>query len=60
MLQIISFIVRFSATKAMWLLSPFHPIRSIALTPFTYPLFGCANITTILVNCKVMTMPESE
>ena len=57
---IIPFIVRFSATKAMWILSPFHPIRRIALTVFTHPMFGFAIITTILVNCKVMTMPESE
>ena len=57
---VISFHVRFSATKAMWILSPFHPIRRIALTVFTHPMFGFAIITTILVNCKVMTMPESE
>ena len=52
--------LRFSATKALWLLSPFHPIRRIALIVFTHPMFGFAIITTILVNCKVMTMPESE
>ena len=51
---------RFSATKAMWLLSPFHPIRRIALTVFTHPMFSFAIITTILVNCKVMTIAESE
>ena len=60
LLHIINFIARFSATKAMWILSPFHPIRRIALTVFTHPMFGFAIITTILVNCKVMTMPESE
>ena len=59
-MMITSFIFRFSATKAMWILSPFHPIRRIALTVFTHPMFGFAIITTILVNCKVMTMPESE
>ena len=53
-------ILRFSATKALWLLSPFHPIRRIALIVFTHPMFSFAIITTILVNCKVMTMPESE
>ena len=52
--------LRFSATKALWLLSPFHPIRRIALIVFTHPMFSFAIITTILVNCKVMTMPESE
>ena len=57
---VISLLARFSATKAMWILSPFHPIRRIALTVFTHPMFGFAIITTILVNCKVMTMPESE
>ena len=57
---VISLLTRFSATKAMWILSPFHPIRRIALTVFTHPMFGFAIITTILVNCKVMTMPESE
>ena len=53
-------ISRFSATKALWLLSPFHPIRRTALLVFTHPMFSFAIITTILVNCKVMTMPESE
>ena len=52
--------LRFSATNALWLLSPFHPIRRIALIVFTHPMFSFAIITTILVNCKVMTMPESE
>ena len=52
--------LRFSATNALWLLSPFHPVRRIALIVFTHPMFGFAIITTILVNCKVMTMPESE
>ena len=52
--------LRFSATNALWLLSPFHPVRRIALIVFTHPMFSFAIITTILVNCKVMTMPESE
>jgi hypothetical protein len=53
-------IMRFSATNGMWLFSPFHPVRRIALTVFTHPMFGFAIITTILVNCKVMTISESE
>ena len=53
-------ISRFSATKALWLLSPFHPIRRTALLVFAHPMFSFAIITTILVNCKVMTMPQSE
>ena len=43
-----------------FLLSPFHPIRRIALYALTHPLFGMVIIATILVNCYVMIQPETE
>ena len=53
-------IYRFSATKAMFLLSPFNPIRRIAITVLTNPFFSHAIILTILANCYVMVKTESE
>ena len=53
-------IFRFSAHKALYLLSPFHPIRRIAIHVLTHPIFSVAIITTILVNCYVMVKPETE
>ena len=53
-------IFRFSATKALFLLGPFNPIRRIAITVLTHPLFSFAIICTILANCYVMVMEESE
>ena len=53
-------IFRFSAEKALYLLSPFHPIRRIAIHVLTHWLFSFAIICTILINCYVMIKPESE
>lgn len=53
-------IFRFSAEKALYLLSPFHPIRRIAIHVLTHPLFSFAIICTILVNCYVMVEPDTE
>ena len=53
-------IFRFSAENAMYLLSPFHPIRRIAIHVLTHWLFSFAIICTILINCYVMIKPESE
>ncbi len=53
-------IFRFSAEKALYLLSPFHPIRRIAIYVLTHPLFSFVIICTILVNCYVMIKPDTE
>ena len=53
-------IFRFSAQKALFLLSPFHPIRRIAIHVLTHPLFSFAIICTILINCYVMVKPDTE
>ena len=53
-------IFRFSAQKALLLLSPFHPIRRIAIHVLTHPLFSFAIICTILINCYVMIKPDTE
>lgn len=53
-------ILRFSATKALFLLSPFNPIRRIALAVFANGLFSFAIICTILANCYVMIKTENE
>jgi hypothetical protein len=53
-------IFRFSAHKALFMLSPFHPIRRIAIHVLTHPLFSFAIICTILVNCYVMIKPDTE
>merc|ERR1711976_989676 len=50
-------IFRFSATKGMWLLSPFHPIRRIAIRVLVHPIFSLIVILTILANCYVMILP---
>lgn len=52
-------IFRFSAEKALFLLSPFHPIRRIAIHVLTHPLFSFAIICTILINCYVMIKPDT-
>ncbi|CAG0902237.1 unnamed protein product [Darwinula stevensoni] len=52
-------IFRFSATNALWILSPFNPIRRTALYALVHPLFSVLIITTILVNCILMIMPPN-
>ncbi|XP_037382549.1 sodium channel protein type 10 subunit alpha isoform X2 [Talpa occidentalis] len=55
-------ISRFSATRALWLLSPFNPIRrtAIKVSVHSYPLWFSVFITvTILINCVYMTQSES-
>lgn len=53
-------IFRFSAGKAFFLLSPFHPIRRIAIRVLVHPIFSLIVILTILFNCYVMILPDSE
>ncbi|XP_074595082.1 sodium voltage-gated channel paralytic isoform X1 [Brevipalpus obovatus] len=49
-------IFRFSATKALFLLSPFNPIRRVSIFMLVHPWFSLLVITTILANCLMMTM----
>ncbi|NWV10028.1 SCN5A protein, partial [Ptilonorhynchus violaceus] len=57
-------IFRFTATRALWILSPFHPIRRIAIKILvhSYPfiaLFTWFIMGTILTNCVFMALNES-
>ncbi|KAL1117949.1 hypothetical protein AAG570_004262 [Ranatra chinensis] len=52
-------IFRFSATKAMWILDPFNPIRRVAIYILVHPLFSLFIICTILFNCILMIMPSN-
>lgn len=52
-------IFRFSATDAVWALSPFSPVRRAAVAILTHGLFSLTIITTILANCYVMIIPAS-
>nr|XP_020034054.1 sodium channel protein type 10 subunit alpha [Castor canadensis] len=54
-------ISRFSATRALWLFSPFNLIRrtAVQVSVHSYPLWFTVFITiTILVNCAFMTQNE--
>ncbi|KAF7649925.1 hypothetical protein LDENG_00133430, partial [Lucifuga dentata] len=51
-------IFRFSATSALYMLSPFHPIRRIAITILVHSLFSLFIMCTILTNCCFMAMSE--
>ena len=53
-------IFRFFAGKALFVLSPFHPIRRIAIRVLVHPIFSLIVILTILANCYVMILPDSE
>ncbi|KAH9426448.1 hypothetical protein DERP_011017, partial [Dermatophagoides pteronyssinus] len=53
-------IFRFSATKSLFILSPFHPIRRVAIYMLVHPLFSFLVIVTILINCILMTLPPEE
>nr|XP_060639342.1 sodium channel protein type 4 subunit alpha B-like [Anolis sagrei ordinatus] len=51
-------IFRFTATRALWIFSPFHPIRRLAIKILVH-LFTMFIIVTILINCVFMTFSES-
>ncbi|RWS28922.1 voltage-gated sodium channel-like protein [Leptotrombidium deliense] len=53
-------IFRFSATKALYIFDPFHPIRRVAIYMLVHPWFSFLVIVTILVNCILMTWPPNE
>ncbi|XP_054826295.1 sodium channel protein type 2 subunit alpha isoform X8 [Eublepharis macularius] len=49
-------IFRFSATSAVYLLTPFNPVRKIAIKILVHSLFSMLIMCTILTNCVFMTM----
>ncbi|RWS29817.1 voltage-gated sodium channel-like protein [Leptotrombidium deliense] len=51
---------RFNSANAMYLLSPFHPLRRVAIYMLTHPYFSFFVIATILTNCVIMTLPSSK
>ncbi|NXJ24383.1 SCN5A protein, partial [Dicrurus megarhynchus] len=54
-------IYRFTATRALWIFSPFHPIRrrAIKILVHSYPFFTWFIMCTILTNCVFMALTES-
>ncbi|XP_013771201.1 sodium channel protein type 5 subunit alpha-like [Pundamilia nyererei] len=53
-------IFRFSATSALYIFSPFHPIRRLAIKILVHSLFSLFIMCTILTNCCFMAMSEPE
>nr|XP_015812914.2 sodium channel protein type 4 subunit alpha [Nothobranchius furzeri] len=51
-------IFRFSATSALYIISPFHFIRSIAIKVLVHSLFSYFIMFTILTNCFFMAMSD--
>ncbi|XP_068852378.1 sodium channel protein type 4 subunit alpha [Aphelocoma coerulescens] len=49
-------IFRFSATPALYMLGPFHPIRRGAIKVLIHSLFSMFIMITILTNCVFMTL----
>ncbi|XP_060008728.1 sodium channel protein type 2 subunit alpha isoform X10 [Lagenorhynchus albirostris] len=49
-------ISRFSATPALYILTPFNPIRKLAIKILVHSLFNVLIMCTILTNCVFMTM----
>ncbi|XP_043922890.1 sodium channel protein type 4 subunit alpha-like isoform X3 [Protopterus annectens] len=51
-------IFRFSATPALYIFSPFHPIRRAAIRILVHALFSMFIMCTILTNCVFMAMSD--
>ncbi|XP_056248149.1 sodium channel protein type 4 subunit alpha B-like [Seriola aureovittata] len=51
-------IFRFSATSALYIFSPFHFIRTIAIKVLVHSLFSLFIMFTILTNCFFMAMSD--
>uniref|UniRef100_A0A8D2DS21 Sodium channel protein n=1 Tax=Sciurus vulgaris TaxID=55149 RepID=A0A8D2DS21_SCIVU len=47
-------IYRFSAKRALFILGPFNPIRSLAIRILVHSLFSMFIICTVIVNCVLM------
>ncbi|XP_062362075.1 sodium channel protein type 5 subunit alpha-like [Cinclus cinclus] len=52
-------IYRFTATRALWIFSPFHPIRRRAIKILVHSLFTWFIMCTIVTNCAFMALTES-
>ncbi|RZB40765.1 Ion trans and/or PKD channel domain containing protein [Asbolus verrucosus] len=52
-------IFRFSATNALWILSPFNPVRRVAIHVLMHPLFTVFINATIIVNGVFMAIPTT-
>ena len=55
-----NYIYRFSATKALFILSPWHPLRKLAVRIATSQFFDYFIILTILINCVFLTLQENQ
>ncbi|XP_069138424.1 sodium channel protein 1 brain-like isoform X2 [Argopecten irradians] len=53
------FIYRFTSTKAFYILSPWNPLRKLAVYIATNQYFDYLVITTILLNCIFLAMHKS-
>lgn len=53
-------LTRFSASKALCLFGPFHPIRRIVLCILVHPIFNLLVMLTIVTNCILMTLKGSD
>ncbi|KAG8559777.1 hypothetical protein GDO81_017454 [Engystomops pustulosus] len=53
-------ICRFSATSALYILTPFNPIRKAAIKILVHSLFNMFIMCTILTNCVFMTMSDPQ
>nr|XP_010944265.1 sodium channel protein type 5 subunit alpha [Camelus bactrianus] len=51
-------IFRFSATNALYVLSPFHPIRRVAVKILVHSFFNMLIMCTILTNCVFMAQHD--
>ncbi|XP_040187412.1 sodium channel protein type 4 subunit alpha isoform X1 [Rana temporaria] len=51
-------IFRFTATKALYLLDPFNPLRTGAIKVLIHAIFSFFIMITILTNCVFMTMSD--
>nr|XP_061802342.1 sodium channel protein type 2 subunit alpha-like isoform X3 [Nerophis lumbriciformis] len=49
-------IFRFNATPALYILSPFNPLRKIAIRVLVHSMFSVLIMFTILTNCAFMTL----
>ncbi|XP_019723676.1 sodium channel protein type 2 subunit alpha-like isoform X5 [Hippocampus comes] len=49
-------IFRFNATHALYILSPFNPLRRIAIRVLVHSMFSMLIMFTILTNCAFMTL----
>ncbi|KAM8843860.1 sodium channel protein type 4 subunit alpha B isoform 2-T4 [Spinachia spinachia] len=53
-----SIIYRFNAESACYLLSPFNPLRTVAIRILIHSLFSLFIMVTILANCAFMTLSD--